>query len=77
MNIHDMVFYTNEPGETMLLKSDWVAIVIATVGAGVVTYYGWSSRNEHPAMKKIIYTLLGLIFVLWMMCAFLTLTPNG
>ena len=54
MNIHDMVFYTNEPGETMLLKSDWVAIVIATLGTGVVMYYGWSSRNEHPIMRRIL-----------------------
>ena len=77
MNIHDMVLYTNEPGETMLLKSDWVAIVIATLGTGVVVYYGWDSRHEHPTMKKILYTLLGLMLVLWGLCIYLMVSANG
>ena len=72
-----MVLYTNEPGETMLLKSDWVAIVIATLGTGVVMYYGWASRHEHPTMKKILYTLLTLMFILWMMCIYLMVSVNG
>ena len=77
MNIHDMVFYTNEPGETMLLKSDWVAIVIAVLGTAVVTYYGWDSRHEHPTMKKILYTLLTLMFILLLMCIYLMVSMNG
>jgi glucan phosphoethanolaminetransferase (alkaline phosphatase superfamily) len=77
MNIHDMVFYTNEPGETMLLKSDWVAIVIAVLGTAVVTYYGWDSRHENPTMKKILYTLLTLMFILLMMCIYLMVSVNG
>ena len=77
MNIHDMVSYTNEPGEIMLLKTDWVAIVIATLGTGVVMYYGWASRHEHPTMKKILYTLLTFMFILWMMCAYLMVSANG
>jgi hypothetical protein len=77
MNIHDMVFYTNEPGETMLLKTDWVAIVIATLGTGVVMYYGWSSRKEHPIMRRILYTLLALMLVLWGLCIYLMVSMNG
>lgn len=72
-----MVSYTNEPGEIMLLKTDWVAIVIATLGTGVVMYYGWASRHEHPTMKKILYTLLGLMLVLWGLCIYLMVSTNG
>lgn len=61
----------------MLLKSDWVAIVIATLGTGVVMYYGWSSRHENPIMKKILYTLLTFMFILWMMCVYLMVSVNG
>ncbi len=77
MNIHDMVFYTNEPGETMLLKSDWVAVVIAVLGTAVVVYYGWDSRHENPTMKKILYTLLTFVFILLMSCVYLTVADNG
>jgi len=73
-----MVSYTNDGREKMLLKTDWVSITIATFGAGVVVYCGWSARNEHPAMKKILYTLLFLITVLWGLCAYiLLLDTNG
>ena len=61
----------------MLLKSDWVAIVIATLGTAVVMYYGWSSRHENPIMKKILYTLLTFMFILWMMCVYLMVSVNG
>lgn len=61
----------------MLLKSDWVAIVIATLGTGVVMYYGWSSRHENPIMKKILYTLLTFMFILWMLCVYLMVSVNG
>ena len=61
----------------MLLKTDWVAIVIATLGTGVVVYYGWASRHEHPTMKKILYTLLGLMLVLWGLCIYLMVSANG
>jgi bacteriorhodopsin len=72
-----MVFYTNEPGETMLLKSDWVAVVIAVLGTAVVVYYGWDSRHENPTMKKILYTLLTFVFILLMSCVYLTVADNG
>jgi ABC-type tungstate transport system substrate-binding protein len=61
----------------MLLKTDWASIVIATFGVAVVTYYGWSSRNEHPVMKKILYTLLVFITILWAMCVYLLMSANG
>jgi NADH:ubiquinone oxidoreductase subunit 4 (subunit M) len=60
----------------MLLKSDWFAIAIATVGVGIVIYLGWDSRHENPIMKKIIYTLLGLMAVLWILIATM-LTGNA
>ena len=71
-----MVLYTNDGRDQVLLKTDWVAIVIATFGAGVVTYYGWSARKENPVMKKILYTLLFLITILWALCIFLVLGEN-
>ena len=61
----------------MLLKTDWLAIVIATFGVAVVVYYGWSSRNENPVMKKILYTLLAFIAILWGLCAYLLVAANG
>jgi len=61
----------------MLLKSDWVAIVIATLGAGVVVYHGWSSRHENPTIKKILYTLLMFMFILWMLCVYVVVNTNG
>jgi len=61
----------------MLLKSDWVAIVIAVLGTAVVAYYGWDSRHENPTMKKILYTLLTLMFILLMMCIYLMVRVNG
>ena len=71
-----MVLYTNDGREKVLLKTDWVAIVIATFGVCVVTYYGWSSRHENPIMKKILYTLLFFIAVLWGLCIFMLLEAN-
>lgn len=56
-----------------MLKTDWIAVFIAAFGVGVVVYQGWSSRNENPTMKKIIYTLIGLTALLWIMLAFLVL----
>ena len=56
----------------MLLKSDWFAIVIATLGVAVVVWYGWDARDEYPAMKKIIYSLLGLVLALWIMTLYVT-----
>jgi hypothetical protein len=53
----------------MLLKSDWFAIALATFGVAVVVWQGWSSRNEYPAMKKIIYTLLVAWLILWLLIA--------
>jgi len=53
----------------VLTKSDWLSVMIATFGVGIVMYYGWSARNENPVMKKILYTLLGFIFALWILCA--------
>jgi len=60
----------------MLLKSDWFAIAIATFGVAVVMWQGWSSRNEYPAMKKIIYGLLGLTLALWIMISYITFGLN-
>jgi bacteriorhodopsin len=56
----------------MLLKSDWFAIVIATLGAAVVVWHGLNARDEYPAMKKIIYGLLGLVLALWIMILYVT-----
>ena len=60
-----------------MLKTDWVAVIIATVGAGVVAWHGWNSRNVDPIMKKIIYGLLGLITLLWVMMTVLLVGGNS
>ena len=60
----------------MLLKSDWFAIAIAMFGVAVVVWQGWNARNEYPAMKKIIYGLLGLTLALWIMISYATFGLN-
>ena len=64
-------------GEKVLLKTDWFAIVIATLGAGLVVYYGWSLKKENPVVKKLLYTLIVLMIILWSMCTYLLLGRNG
>lgn len=64
-------------GEKVLLKTDWFAIVIATLGAGLVVYYGWSLKKENPVVKKLLYTLIVLMIIIWSMCAYLLLGRNG
>jgi hypothetical protein len=60
----------------MLLKSDWFAIAIAMFGVAVVVWQGWNARNEYPAMKKIIYGLLGLTVALWIAISYVTFGLN-
>ena len=69
--------HLDEPGDKVLLKTDWVAIAIATFGVGVVAYYGWPSRDESPVMKKILHTLLLLLAILWGLCTYLVVSANG
>ena len=64
-------------GEKVLLKTDWFAIVIATLGAGLVVYYGWSLKKENPVVKKLLYTLIVLMIIIWSMCTYLVLGRNG
>ena len=64
-------------GEKVLLKTDWFAIVIATLGAGLVTYYGWTLRKENPVVKKLLYALIALMAIIWVMCTYLLLGSNG
>ena len=60
-----------------MLKTDWVAVIIATIGVAVVAYHGWSSRNVDPIMKKIVYGLLALITLLWIMMTALLIGGNA
>ena len=64
-------------GEKVLLKTDWFAIVIATLGVGLVVYYGWSLKKENPVVKKLLYTLIVLMIIIWSMCTYLLLGRNG
>lgn len=77
MNIYDKVFIQTTGEIKVLLKSDWFAVAIATFGTAMVTYYGWSVRNENPIMKKILYTLLVFMLILWGLCTFILLSYNG
>jgi hypothetical protein len=36
-----------------MLKTDWVAVFIATFGVAVIVWHGWNSRKADPVMKKI------------------------
>jgi hypothetical protein len=47
----------------------WVALVIAVFGAAVVFYYGWDTRHVYPPMKYLLYTLIGTMAVLFILCA--------
>lgn len=64
-------------GEKVLLKTDWFAVVIATLGVGLVVYYGWSLKKENPVVKKLLYTLIVLMIIIWSMCTYLLLGRNG
>ncbi len=60
----------------MLLKSDWFAIAIATFGVAVIAWQGWNARDEYPAMKKIIYTLLVFTAILWGLITYMSFGMN-
>jgi ABC-type nickel/cobalt efflux system permease component RcnA len=60
-----------------MLKTDWVAVFIATFGVAVIVWHGWNSRKADPVMKKIIYGLLGLIGLLWLMMTILLVGGNA
>ena len=42
------------------------ALVIATFGAGVVTYFGWPERAVLPKMGMLIKVLWGALAFLWL-----------
>ena len=60
-----------------MLKTDWVAVIIATLGTAVVVWHGWNSRNVDPVMRKIVYGLLALITLLWIMMTVLLMGGNA
>jgi tryptophan-rich sensory protein len=60
-----------------MLKTDWIAVFIATAGVAVIVWHGWNSRNVDPIMKKIIYGLLALIGLLWLMMTILLVGGNA
>jgi hypothetical protein len=60
-----------------MLKTDWIAVFIATAGVAVIVWHGWNSRNADPIMKKIVYGLLGLISLLWLMMTILLVGGNA
>lgn len=41
------------------------ALMCATLGAGVVTYYGWPERKVLPKMGTLIKVLWGVLVFLW------------
>jgi tryptophan-rich sensory protein len=60
-----------------MLKTDWVAVFIATLGVAVIVWHGWNSRNADPIMKKILYGLLALISLLWIMMMVILVGGNA
>jgi tryptophan-rich sensory protein len=60
-----------------MLKTDWVAVFIATVGVAVIVWHGWNSRKADPIMRKILYGLLALIGLLWIMMLVLLVGGNA
>ena len=60
-----------------MLKTDWVAVFIATFGVAVITWHGWNSRKADPVMRKILYGLLALISLLWIMLMIMLVGGNA
>lgn len=60
-----------------MLKTDWVAVFIATFGVAVIVWHGWNSRKADPIMRKILYGLLALISLLWIMMMVLLVGGNA
>lgn len=60
-----------------MLKTDWVAVFIATFGVAVIVWHGWNSRKADPAMRKILYGLLALISLLWIMLMIMLVGGNA
>jgi tryptophan-rich sensory protein len=60
-----------------MLKTDWVAVFIATFGAAVIVWHGWNSRKADPVMRKILYGLLALISLLWIMLMVMLVGGNA
>jgi tryptophan-rich sensory protein len=60
-----------------MLKTDWVAVFIATFGVAVIVWHGWNSRKADPVMRKILYGLLALISLLWIMLMIMLVGGNA
>ena len=47
---------------------DWTvvfALMCATLGAGVVFYYGWPERKLLPGFGRMLKVLAGMLVFLW------------
>ena len=60
-----------------MLKTDWIAVFIATAGVAVIVWHGWNSRKADPVMRKILYGLLALISLLWIMMLVILVGGNA
>jgi hypothetical protein len=48
-----------------MLAGDFLALLIATFGVGVVAYYAKSMKNYEPHMGVLVKVLISMIIFLW------------
>ena len=41
------------------------ALVLGTIGAGILFYYAWPERSIYPILKRMLYFIVGCLMFLW------------
>ena len=42
-----------------------IALVLGTVGAGILFYYAWPERHIYPVLRRMLYLIAGCLVFLW------------
>lgn len=42
-----------------------IALVLGTIGAGILFYYAWPERRIYPILKRMLYFIVGCLMFLW------------
>jgi len=42
-----------------------IALVLGTIGAGILFYYAWPERNVFPVMRRMLWVIAAMLVFLW------------
>lgn len=42
-----------------------IALVLGTIGAGILFYYAWPERHIYPVLRRMLYFIAGCLVFLW------------